>query len=604
LGKGKRNREYRKKNHEDARGETKFAWREAMRAEARGGSVGLEISDYINAHKQGPRRVCEALIARHNARIMQAPKMPKELMVPIRSHLLAAVGIDGMLQVLGRDPMQMPASYLGSWKEHLLWSVDSCHAVLRYVSSGQFVAAAMILRTQLERWTNDLAEARGVQREKGVSNIDFMNHVWQCAGDDRRASTEPTAPSLGLEEGDEYEKEDSSGNRFGVFEINSPGVSEYLPGQIFSELSELIHARGQYTKVAHWEMAYLLDSKYAPQKVGLSLVLAKGVSLVLSRVYQRVSELMPDARSGQEAIDFQKPPPAGINSFPKSSIWPMTYRTCYDPQVYNSYKSGGALYQSVLHGQRPIGRLFRDDELLDIAFVERRFRALVWAREAFEVEKKKFGDDFNPGSLESKQLEIIVTSEFASLLAHWSPVDQVKKAAAVASSSLRSSYWLWLEDDDRAMGMLRVVTEQTARMRTWNRKPEKAALLEENPKTTPKDWIEKSGLKRISAFNNALGEMAHARESLQWPAARQVLTKLQLNEDSPDPEKTARGFALDAAVMMLAREVLSALQNNIPECAKIFESALEEANVDYEKLEELLNEWFDFVHKYKTSQGQ
>jgi hypothetical protein len=70
----------------------------------------------------------------------------------------------------------------------------------------------------------------------------------------------------------------------------------------------------------------------------------------------------------------------------------------------------------------------------------------------------------------------------AAMLAVWlregNTVPLAADAFAVCASALRSALWLWLEDDDRAMGCLRCVIEQLARARTWRVKPERAAKIE------------------------------------------------------------------------------------------------------------------------------
>src|SRR5665647_3936431 len=117
-------------------------------------------------------------------------------------------------------------------------------------------------------------------------------------------------------------------------------------------------------------------------------------------------------------------------------------------------------------------------------------------------------------------------------------------AMLVIGSGIRSTQWLWLEDDDRAMAVLRCVLEQVARSRTWRLKPEKARLLEERSETTPRDWLENAGWRRLSPLNRALGEFAHVRPSRRWNAARALLASLQLDVDEDTAIFTARGAAL------------------------------------------------------------
>ncbi|MEE2041738.1 hypothetical protein Q8791_31405, partial [Nocardiopsis sp. CT-R113] len=600
MGKGKRSREFRKMKREELDGFDKFGWRNAQKAEMRGGLIGMEKVDYIEAHERGPRRVCEALIARHNARINRLKGFPSEITSPIRSELLAAVLIDGALMKISRNPTQMPANYLGTWEEHLLWAVDSCYAVLRHLASGQFLAAALILRTQLERWTKDLASARGIERERGTANIRFMDTVWHDGAFPESSDASPTEPTIGLPKGSDYENEDTLGDRRVSFSGDLEGEGEHSAGSIYSELSEFLHARGEYVELTYWEMSSTLTGSAPSRSIKLTRLLAAGVSLVLSRIRARVRELMIDSHESRKMMEFKEKLPAGKNGFPVAALWPLTYETSQDPQVLASYGHSSELLQSISQGNRPYGRLFRDDEMVDIFFTERRFRAMLWARAGFEEERKLFGKEFNPGSLADKQFRIIIASEFSSLVSHWAEIEEVRNAAAAAASSLRSAYWLWLDDDDRAMGMLRIVTEQSARIRTWNQKPEKAASLEANKKTTPKDWIDKSGLKRISSFNSALGEMAHSREGAQWMKAREVLSSMQPSLSTPEPLKTARGFSLDTSAMILSSEVMNYLSKHCPDLVTVFDSALREAGIDYSRAQSSLEKWYNLVHGIKV----
>jgi hypothetical protein len=87
----------------------------------------------------------------------------------------------------------------------------------------------------------------------------------------------------------------------------------------------------------------------------------------------------------------------------------------------------------------------------------------------------------NPGTSSAAESRSVWQPKLLVFVRWSQQLRDLAAAAAVVSSSLRSAYWLWLEDDDRAMATLRCTLEQTARLRTWHLKPAKAATLEPTP---------------------------------------------------------------------------------------------------------------------------
>jgi hypothetical protein len=149
----------------------------------------------------------------------------------------------------------------------------------------------------------------------------------------------------------------------------------------------------------------------------------------------------------------------------------------------------------------------------------------------------------------------------------WLSTPSSANAASVVGSGLRSAYWLWLEDDDRAMAMLRIVLEQTARLKTWREKPEKARELESRDSTTPRDWLEKAGWRRLTALNRALGEFAHTKSTSRWAGARELLARLQPDVDQDRAIYTARGAAVDFVASLVASEAIEQLKLASPTVA-------------------------------------
>jgi hypothetical protein len=108
---------------------------------------------------------------------------------------------------------------------------------------------------------------------------------------------------------------------------------------------------------------------------------------------------------------------------------------------------------------------------------------------------------------------------------------------ALASSALRSASWLWLEDNERSMGCLRVLIEHTARLRTLRTKPNTAAKLNARTTTTPRDWIEACGWRRLRVLLRALGEYAHGADLGHLDGAAEVLIALNPHPTGPSPNR-------------------------------------------------------------------
>ncbi len=89
--------------------------RRADRAERRGGRRGTSLGDYEKIAQQESRHVVEALIARHNKRMMHLDQMPSSAIEPVMSALLSFGFIDKALRELGATRDRHPAHYGDTW---------------------------------------------------------------------------------------------------------------------------------------------------------------------------------------------------------------------------------------------------------------------------------------------------------------------------------------------------------------------------------------------------------------------------------------------------------------------------------------------------------
>jgi hypothetical protein len=179
------------------------------------------------------------------------------------------------------------------------------------------------------------------------------------------------------------------------------------------------------------------------------------------------------------------------------------------------------------------------------------------ASAALKTEENLLGDQFDEDNLRGLTMQALLAAEMSAVLALWLRERcQFEPASALAtcSTALRSAVWLWLEDDDRAMGCLRVLIEQMARARAWRVKPAAAAKLEAREETTPRDWIERSGWRRLGVLLRALGEFAHGANPSHWETARDVLVALNPNPDREIAQHSGRTNCVASLVVMLDAE--------------------------------------------------
>jgi hypothetical protein len=94
------------------------------------------------------------------------------------------------------------------------------------------------------------------------------------------------------------------------------------------------------------------------------------------------------------------------------------------------------------------------------------------------------------------------------------------------SSTLRSGYWLWLEGDDRGMGILRSTLAQAARLHTWYFDASLARELESADLTAPTDWMQATNWPHIGQLDAALCEFAHANQDSRIDGASAMYPSL------------------------------------------------------------------------------
>ena len=155
------------------RAQRRAAERELLRmgrqAETRGRQVPTTIEGFKAAvRERGYDGLAEAVISRHNRRLVRIERTSLLVQDVCLPHLAAVPIFDAVVRELGGTPGRGPVYSGPKWIDHLAWGLDSVVAIVRLLLCLQPIGAAVLARTQLERWS---------------SNIEFNTEIHQDAGE-------------------------------------------------------------------------------------------------------------------------------------------------------------------------------------------------------------------------------------------------------------------------------------------------------------------------------------------------------------------------------------------------------------------------------------
>jgi hypothetical protein len=489
--------------------------------------VPLTVAGFDAAlNDRGPDAIAEALIARHNQRlqrILQSSHMMQSIGLPL---LVSQSPMRFAAEELGADPGRPPFYNGPTWPDQLAWGLDSVVTAVRFMLCLQPIGAAVVARTQLERWSSNLEFNSGGNQQTGESTVDWLNRLW-------------SHPGIRLPDG-----------------IDTP------VGDLFADLSELVHGRGRLMPLVWLDIADITD---IPSSDHVQLLETISDAVIVSLSHIRTCLATAASEKGFDvlaqtvnAIRLVAPTRSWLSDL-RTLVWPMMPMFIRQPGVEGPLAATAAAYRKVMRAWQT-GRMPTEPPELwpALAFGFHRFRALHTAQLANRHEQKLLGDRFKEDGVERSVTEAVLAGEMAAVLAAWLRQDSETRspadAFATCASGLRSAQWLWLEDDDRGMGCLRSVVEQVARARTWRLRPDRARKIEANPNSTPRDWIEGAGWRRLNLLSRALGEFAHGSTKVNWSAARNALVAIQHTDDTPEAKYTGRTHALTAMIFILAVE--------------------------------------------------
>jgi len=498
-------------------------------ADRRGESVPLTVEGFEAALRdRGHDAIAEALIARHNQRfqrIVGCGQMMQSLCLPL---LTSQLPLGLAAEELGADQGRPPFYRGPTWPDHLAWGLDSVVAAVRLMMCLQPVGASIVARTQLDRWSSNLESNSGVGQRPGESTVDWYNRLWS------EPDVRPPAP------------------------VMTP------VGVLFADLSELLHGRGRLMPLVWLDIADVTDM---PSSDHVQLLETISDALLVSLSHIRTCLATAADNKGlrvlAQIIDRVRlvVPIQGWLSDVRTHLWPMMPMVIRQTNVEGALGASAAAHRRVISAMQAGRDPAEPSELWPaLAFGAHRFRALLHEQYAYEYEKKLLGNRFDEGGADRSVTEAVLAGEMAAVLARWLRQDPDRQspanAFAVCASGLRSAQWLWLEDDERSMGCLRTVIEQVARARTWRLRPDRARKIEANPSSTPRDWIEGAGWKRLTLLNRALGEFAHGSTKASWNGARNALVAIQHADALKEAhaQYTGRTHALNAMIFILTIE--------------------------------------------------
>lgn len=542
------------------------------------------------------------------------------------SSLAPVTHIDIALLRFGADSERAPSDYTGEWVDHLLWGADSAVAAARMMFCGQFVGAATIARNQLERWLLHRAYNAGLTQSPGEKTIDFIARVWSV-DDPLGAISDPSDDEMG----DLLEVPTGSGDpEVDHRHVQLSDGSEVCPAVLYGLLSELMHGR-MLLGALEWENDQLLYGGDISPDFGPAIgAISDTLSLCLRQV--RLAAMDIAAEVGDAAsfgllassLDKYSDPPSGVGSEgdgggsplprrvsnvgtnvqspPMHVLAPLTPAEGLRPEGLQVARQLSGAFIGVSEGKRPAGRLYRDDELTVCAFGWHRLRSAETALRSLEWEREKLGDDFDEDSIGPRTVRWSVVAELAGLASTWLDDSVQKSALAVMGSGLRSAYWLWLEDDDRAMAVLRTLLEQAARARVARLKPDRAEKLESRVETMPRDWLEAAGWKRLAPLNKALGEFAHTKIGSKWSSARELLAEFQIDADPEAAIYTARGSALEFVSNLVASELADVLEGISPVIGSVAREAMQSLGYVDRLTDKKVDEQFNLIWSMRTRQ--
>jgi hypothetical protein len=571
--------------------------RARLKAQRRARNVPPTVEAYERVAAGGPTRLVETLIGRYSTRIDNLDAVAQRSMDHSLGPLLSVCELDAMFIRQGHQLDQHSPPHESPWPTHLSWSLESTIAALRLMLAGQTLGAAIILRQQLGRWTLLLARAGPVVQGRREPIESFIARAWT-----RHAMDKLGLHTFDVALNDIFDDLDDHPRTTGAIDTDHEHVHidgrALCPAHVYHTLGELIDAQHADQRI-ECEATHDLDAEPSPTDTnGLAAILLDALALCLLQmrlaavttyVLKRDRDAMrgiPLVSSLPERRPLQRP--SGIQlalSKPVATRLPPALVPLVDPEfaTFVAVADLGPLYTDyhTALADRSTAQRCTPEQLAELTLAAHRFPRLLVTADAHAQDREISDERLKIHQHLTCASPYVLTAEFAALCALWNPSrPQIAAAATQISSTLLAGYWLWIEEDDRAMGILRCTLHHAARLRTWHVHPDAAQALQSTSCTTPRRWITMAGWSKFRSLDRALFEFAHANRESRLDAAT-ILNDHRSDPESPISERVARQLALDAVTVLAAAETLRVVAaHQSPAIADTMHEALHQHGLD------------------------
>ncbi|MCP2323345.1 hypothetical protein HDA40_001852 [Hamadaea flava] len=493
------------------------------------------------AHRRAEGHFWGALaMARHNHRMLVASRTTELIPTSALAGLCHVNRADAILSQFGEIWSLAPDGWIHGrqeWPAHVQWGADRYVETIRHLGAGRSLAAAVIARSQLERWTINVADHHGVDPDDDRDTAAWITRVWQV-----------------------YKHHDLD------------------MGRAWSELSEFLHGRGSLTAGQQWERS-------AGEVNRDRLPLGEETRYLHHRIVEIEAATFAQVRGCVSTLALENGRAHWAQLMRNdisilSATWHSRPVEIFSHQLDATYANGpwAQKHAAVARGYRLSMKLAAEtDRVAHIepnaamgCLIERRMRSVERFRHSLGKEQRLLGDEFDVGTLHTRLFRFIAITEAAELASYWAP-EAERIALRLAAGALRSAFHFWLEDTDLSLPCIRTLLEQTCVAHAWRQRPQRAQRVADSTgaRRSPARWIDAAGWKRAAILGKALGEFSHVSLRSRTNGARALLTAIQPDEN-PHKALTARRHALESAAYLLAFEVAERLHAVDPRLADGF----------------------------------
>jgi hypothetical protein len=547
--------------------------RAELKAHRRAHSVAPTEDDYGRAAAAGPDVLAYALAARHTARIDNLSRIPQKHLEKCYQQLHCLHEVSAACANHRYGPLLL-RGHMFQLTDHLTWAVDSAMAAIRLLLAGQYAGAAIIVQQQLGRWTLLLAQTVCDEPDPLESADEILARVWTWRAIEKLGRrTADVLAEARFDDIDELTPAASTATSYACVRLADRRM--ICPATVYRHLSQIASATRCAAATA-WECTDGLDPASIPPAVDAATgCISDGLELCILNLQEAVTALNQTFEH-LSTTDNDPPTTSSAVTHGRRDDRPAVWRSKLDDPAVSSltpalipltpialatsstWNSLGGLYGHYRNEHASLSsRTPRSPEdIAKLAFAAHRYNRLLIAEENHQADLMTMSKQLVAQHL-SPRCAYILTAELAGLCARWNQSrPEISNAAMLISSTLRSGYWLWLEEDDRAMGILRWTLHHTARLRAWYTNAELARQLESISLASHTDWITAAGWSNLMHLDLALFEFAHANPHSRQDTTDTLGDARAIDRTDPTHTRLSRQKVLDWATELAASEIV------------------------------------------------